>query len=382
MPPAAKLNIVHVTGMASEKYGGFERWIVALAQACARRGHHLWTVWEGPPANPHFSEDLATAGAESVILPVGGRGIRFGARFTRWLWERDVDVLHAHFTSASTYSLAAARLLGVPARMLTLHSALDPRQVKARRAPFKFKWYTLLRHAMTTHILAVSQTVLDQYRSVGLVGVEAGVHYLGIELAKPARDREEVRRSFGLVADHLVVACVAHHEHVKGVDVLVRAMKRLGAAFPNTRLLQVGRETAPGQTSGLLKLAEELAVTNRIVWAGVRNDVPEILQCADVYCQPSRQEGLGLTILEAMDAGLPVVATRAGGISEAVLDAQTGLLTEPESPDALATALGALLADPGRRKQMGELGRRRVREQFDLSRQVASLVDMYEEMCS
>ncbi len=110
------------------------------------------------------------------------------------------------------------------------------------------------------------------------------------------------------------------------------------------------------------------------------SDVTDILNGADIYCQPSRSEGLGLAILEAMAVGLPVVASRVGGIPEAVLNGQTGILVAKESPTELADALEALASDAALRKSMGEQGRLRVLETFELDNRVRLMLDQCEQL--
>ena len=113
---------------------------------------------------------------------------------------------------------------------------------------------------------------------------------------------------------------------------------------------------------------------------GFRTDVPAVLSLLDVYVLPSRMEGVSLTLLEAMSAGLPVVATRVGGNPEVVVDGATGLLVEPGEPRQLAAALQSLLGDEARRLTLGAAGRRRVDETFSMERFVDAHVQLYERL--
>jgi len=199
-------------------------------------------------------------------------------------------------------------------------------------------------------------------------------------MAVPPDCRSEVRRELGLTQQDAVIACVAFHDRIKGVDVLLRAAQELAEEFPHMRILQIGGPGDPAESEPLRKLADELDLSSRVIWAGYRNDVLRVLQAADVYCQPSRSEGLPFSILEAMAVGLPVVATRVGGNGEAVVDGRTGLLVPPESPTELADALGVLLRDDPVRTAMGRAGRNRGEEKFEIGAQVGRLLDIYEKM--
>ena len=116
------------------------------------------------------------------------------------------------------------------------------------------------------------------------------------------------------------------------------------------------------------------------VFAGVRRDVPEVLRAFDLLVQPSLWEGFGLTLVEAMAVGTPVVASRVGGVPEAVVDGVTGLLVPPGDAQSLASACAALLRDPGRASQMGRAGIERARAEFGIERLVREIEDLYREL--
>jgi glycosyltransferase involved in cell wall biosynthesis len=147
------------------------------------------------------------------------------------------------------------------------------------------------------------------------------------------------------------------------VAVLVAAMPRVLAAVPRCRLVIVGDGE---QGAAVAAAVRERGLADHVDLAGVqpRAQAMARLAEADVFCLPSTYEGLPLAILEAMAAGLPVVATAVSGNPEAVVDGVTGLLVPPESAEALAAALVALLTDPARARVMGEAGRQRVAERF------------------
>ncbi|HEU4402182.1 MAG TPA: glycosyltransferase, partial [Candidatus Polarisedimenticolia bacterium] len=120
-----------------------------------------------------------------------------------------------------------------------------------------------------------------------------------------------------------------------------------------------------------------LGLPGRVHWAGVRDEGWQLLMATDLYVQPSRSEGVPLAVLEAMALGLPVVASGVGGIREAVVDDETGLLVEPDSPDKLAEAITALLAQPSRLREMGQAGQIRYQKMFRGESSVERLAEKY-----
>jgi glycosyltransferase involved in cell wall biosynthesis len=172
----------------------------------------------------------------------------------------------------------------------------------------------------------------------------------------------------------VVVATVAHLIPQKGVDHLLRALAQMRR---RARLQVIG--DGP-EASRLSALAAELGIGDRVQLLGLRDDVAEVLQAADVFVHPAIWgEAFGLTIAEAMATGLPVVASRVGGIPELVTHGETGLLVPPGDAGALAGALDRLAADGEERARLGANARQRVLERFDLRTSVRAHLALCEE---
>jgi glycosyltransferase involved in cell wall biosynthesis len=190
----------------------------------------------------------------------------------------------------------------------------------------------------------------------------------GIDLSRfpapPGRRPAAVRRAIH----------VARLHPVKDQTTLLHAVRQVADAEPDFRLDIVGDGPAWDE---LAALHEKLALERHVRFLGFRGDVREMLGGADLFVLSSVSEGISLTLLEAMAAGLPVVATDVGGNREVVAHRETGLLVPPRSPEALAAAMLRLVRDPATARRMGAAGRERVEKQFDLRRVVQTYERLY-----
>jgi glycosyltransferase involved in cell wall biosynthesis len=187
-----------------------------------------------------------------------------------------------------------------------------------------------------------------------------------------AAERRAARARWGLGGE-AVVGTVAALERRKGHDVLLRALGPLREAMPRIRCLVCG---GGSERVSLERLAKELGVDPVVRFLGEQREVTDVLAALDVFVLPSRHEGLGVALLEAMAAGLPVVASHVGGIPETVQAGHTGLLVPAEDPGALGAAIGDLLKNRDRAARMGAEGRRRVLFEFSME----GLADRYEAL--
>jgi sugar transferase (PEP-CTERM/EpsH1 system associated) len=248
--------------------------------------------------------------------------------------------------------------------------------------------YKLLRRAVDPLIhryIAVSSD-LEQWLTEGL-GIAAGrvrQIYNGVALDL-FRERQGPRPNLCpagfLSPDSIVVGTVGRLAEVKDQLALLRAFAGLaasnGSGAQGLRLVIAGE----GPLRGALESAiRDLGLNGRVWLAGDRADIPQVLQCLDIFVLPSLAEGVSNTILEAMATGLPVVATRVGGNLELVQPGVTGTLVPVSDPDALAQGLLAYVADPGLRRRHGATGREFVTGRFDWDRCVEAYLRVYDEL--
>ncbi len=288
-------------------------------------------------------------------------------RLYRYIRRICPTILHTSLFHANLPGRVLGRLAGVPIVICS-----------ERTMAMESKWrYHLNRWTigLVDRVIAVSANVRDFYTThVGLPAEKLVTIYNGVELPpEPLPSRREARTELGLPLDGPVIGAVSRLDPVKGVDVLLRAF----ASIEGAHLAIIG--DGPERTA-LEALAEHLGVADRIHWAGHRCNVLRLLPALDLFVQPSLHEGLPNAVLEAMAAGLPVVATAVGGTPEVVVGGITGLLVPPNDTNALAEAIATLLRDPDLRRRMGRAGQERVRCRFSLKQMVQQMQALYEDL--
>lgn len=360
-----------VLGLESSGPGGAETVVLRLAAALRERGDvpivaSLRPGW--------MTERSRAAGIETWIVPQR-RGLdpRWIPAFARRLHRERIDVLHAHEFVMNVYGGAAARLARVPC-VATIHG-----RNWATGHPRRALAYRVLRR-LGVRIVAVSHD-LARFLAEGL-GLPAGALHVvhnGIPILEPrdastrARRRQEARARLGLPQGAKLVVAVGNLYPVKDHTRLVEAL----AAIPAMHVAIAGRGE---EETRLRAQAGETGVAARLHLLGLRDDVESVLDAADVFSQPSLSEGLPLAVLEAMAHALPVVATRVGGVPEAIDDGETGCLVPAGDSSALATALARLLDDASLRERIGSAARARAIESFSIDAMVRGYRALWEPL--
>jgi glycosyltransferase involved in cell wall biosynthesis len=201
---------------------------------------------------------------------------------------------------------------------------------------------------------------------------------------QPGQHRGETRAQLGLTDDDPMVLTVCRLFPEKGPEDLIRAVAIAHSRVPRVRLFVVGRDPTPNQwfSAHLADVVRDGDLGDTVRLLGWRDDVVRLMAAADVYAMPSTGEPFGLVFAEAMAMQLPVVALTDGGTPEVVVDGRSGLLSDHGDTDALAANLVTLLENPGRRREMGEYGRRRVEACFTTERLAREVAHVYRQVDS
>jgi glycosyltransferase involved in cell wall biosynthesis len=272
-------------------------------------------------------------------------------------------IVHVNSAKAAALGRAAAWLTRVPIRIYTVHGWSYTAHSGLSSA--LYLWAERILRPLTT----VTICVAESERRAGLEArtcdqATTVVIHNGVDLARPTAS--------GTGAEPCRLVTVGRLQAPKDVLTLVRALAELPQRAYEGVIVGDGPDR-PALESEIRRLDLEPVVQ----LAGERTDVPELLAAADVFVLSSRSEGLPLSILEAMAAGLPVVATNVGGVPELVVEGETGFLVPPGDPQALAVALERLLGDSALRRRLGAAGRRRAEERFDLVSTRQAHLDLY-----
>jgi glycosyltransferase involved in cell wall biosynthesis len=188
-------------------------------------------------------------------------------------------------------------------------------------------------------------------------------------------DRGEIARELNISPASKIIGIVARLQGIKNHKCLIRAMQKVSKRFPDAILLIIGDGSLRGE---LMELVSSEDLQDNIHFLGTRNDIPRLLSMLDIFVLCSLSEGLPLTILEAMAAGKPIVATGVGGIPEVIQDGADGIIIPSDDPDGLADAISELLRDDGKRHDMGVKARKKFEERFTIQKMVEEYEKIYE----
>ena len=226
----------------------------------------------------------------------------------------------------------------------------------------------------------ISQGVRDHLiRDFHVSPQRARLIYNGIDLYQfqlsTSHDRQLKRKEYDVQGEP-ILGIIARLSSVKGIDVLIKAMPDILNVFPRTQLWIVGEGP---EEAALKRLAVRLNVGDRIVFKPIVNRTSVILPIFDIFVMPSIQEGLGLSVMEAQAAGIPVVASNVGGLPDVVDDGRSGILVTPGQSRALAEKIIFLLQNPSLAQSMAREARMTIQEKFSLDQMVDKTVLFYEE---
>ncbi|MBC8115169.1 MAG: GT4 family glycosyltransferase PelF, partial [Candidatus Saccharimonas sp.] len=351
------LRVCHVS--LTLKTGGLERILTDIAR------HH-----DSSECVPEFlairevgrfADEIRRTGCPVHLLQPAGR-LGLVRQMMRLFRTGHFDVVHTHNTYPHLYASLAARLAGVPIVVNTRHGQRAGHGWKSRT---QFRWASHL----VDRIIAVSDDAARLcIEADGVAARKVTRIWNGIDLSD---------FSFTGPAATPIAISVARLSAEKDFPTLLRAVARAIREVPDLQLKLVGDGAERPKLEGLTR---ELGITSCVEFLGERTDVPSLLAQAGFFVSSSLTEGISLTLLEAMAVGLPVVATAVGGNSEIVADGVTGQLVPPADPESLARAIVTMCRNETRWTALGQAGRDRVSEHFEVRRMVSEYEHLYREL--
>jgi len=291
-------------------------------------------------------------------------------RFASHLRQRSVAIVHSYGFHSNVFAIPPARLAGAAAVLASIRDTGEHLTPMQRRVEKLFC-------RMADRIVTNAEAVRKRLTNEGYDAEKIVVIHNGIELTRFARRPTELglHRELGVPSNTPLVAVFARLNELKGIEYFLLAVAGLIQRFKNVRFLIVGDGASRKE---LEEYSAQLGLNKHVVFLGFRLDVPTLLSEISVSVLPTLSEGLSNSLLEAMAASVPVVATTVGGNSEVVQGGITGLLVPPRDAEALARAIGRLLEQPWLGIKFGLAGRDRVTERFALEQMTRATARLYE----
>lgn len=352
--------------------GGIGVYTASLAKALKRKGQGVLVASSGG----QLLEELKKDDIEHIYLPIdtsldiGPHTAVAYLKLSSLIKERDIQVVHAQTRVAQVIAHFLSKRNRV-AFVTTCHGF------------FKRRWFRRMLPGWGDRVIAISDAVREHLvNDIKVSKNKIRVIYNGIDLERFSRDlsseeKSLIRKEHGL-KEYPTLGIISRLSEVKGHRYLFGALAKLAAKFPNLQLLVIG-DGPSCYLRGLKQLTRRLGIADRVLFHGACPDTSRPLSVIDVFCMPSIQEGLGLSILEAMAKGIPVVASDVGGIYTLIKHRQNGLLVPPKDEEALAKAIAEILDNPALAEEMRKVSKRLVEERFSLEMMADRVIKVYQE---
>ena len=357
--------------------GGVEMHLLSLVQRLPRDRYDVTVAYFREEAQEARSlvPDFQRLGVPVVDLGMPHwRDVWALARLRKVLKRGRFHLVHTHLFRADVFGPPLARMAGVPAVVTSVHNTERFFKNPAVRLALR------LANRHVDRVVAISQAVkASLVDDVGLPEDRIQVIHYGIAMDREGQpSRVAIRDRLGVPQDALVIGTVGRLSRQKGHRYLLEAFPRVLGRWPDARLLIVGHDDERLRPE-LQALAQRLGIGERVLLPGYMEGA-EAMEAMDLFALPSLWEGFGLVMLEAMRAGLPVVASRVGSLPEIVEEGETGLLVPPADSEGLASAVLRVLDTPERGRALGARGRERARRHFSLDGMVCETVGLYDTL--
>jgi len=365
------IKIAHIT--FDMRIGGAERVIYNLVENTDRSKFDVSVLCLDQPVGP-FGLRLKEKGYQISTL---GRKPGFDLSLIRKVRDcivsNKIDILHCHQYTPYVYGLMGSAFTKKKI-VFTEHGRFYPDKRKFKR--------TLVNPVLsryTDRIIAISEATKDALVKFENISKDRiGVVYNGIEDGNRVPEKKEnLRRSFGIGENGFVMGTAARLDSIKNHPMMIKGLKRIQQDSPETYLFIVG--DGP-ERAGLETLVTELGLSSRVIFTGFREDTSFFYRMMDVFLLTSFSEGTAMTLLEAMAAGLPCIATGVGGNLEIVKEGETGFIIPSGDEKALTEKINLLIRDKKLREELGQACRKRFEENFTVKKMVKEYEKIYEEI--
>ena len=361
--------------------GGAERSLAAMAPFLAPDVDLHIVTWTGQEG---LRSEIESAGATLTNLNADGRRA-IGIEFKRLITRLSPDLVHTTLIDADVIGrpVASWSMIPVVSSLVNVNHGVSviragaggrDRRLLAWSADVVTARLVVRFHALTEHVAStMSRRLAVPRRRIEVIPRGRDPESLG---RRTPERRRVARAGLGVLDDRPVIVAAARHEHQKGLDVLIRAASLIARRHPNARVFIGGRE---GQASAALRqILEELQLQDVVQFIGQRDDVANLMCAADVWCVPSRWEGLGSILIEAMCLEVPVVASAVPAICELGGDPSVFRLVNPDDPSDLASGVMDVLSSPAMAEQRATRAYGRFLSEFGANDVARRMVGFYE----
>jgi glycosyltransferase involved in cell wall biosynthesis len=365
------IRILYIHHTFRNQSGSFLLW--NIAKRIDRKQYKVFAVClrEGGP----YESKLRAIGVEVKNFDMKSLlDVRIIFRLVRYIKQNGIDIVETAVFPSDVYGRISAKLAGVPIIISTMHRVEDHKQEPIYRALFFADTLTM---SLTTRLIAVSRAgkrYLVSWHKVQPKKISVIYNGLDADDYKLSIDRDEYKAVLGIDRDIPTIVFVGRLVELKGVSFLLKAANSILKDGVSAQFVVAGDGPLKQR---LVEEARVLGISEHVHFIGFRKDIPEILSITDILVVPSLWEGLPLTVLEAMFAGKAIVATKVGGIPEALKDGDSGILVSPRDADGLIEGILSLLKNPEKRKNMGERAKQRAVKYFDVERMVKEYEGIY-----
>jgi glycosyltransferase involved in cell wall biosynthesis len=358
----------------SLNWGGAQKMQLTLARAAQGRNIELTVIPLRSAANSSLPEELSHLGVRVAPFPADGliNPVHLW-RLAQFLRQERFDAVHTHLTYANIIGTLAAHMAGIPVIASLRTAGYDSNY----HNPSRHWLETLMLRYGAKRVMAVGHTVAEihQERLRGRA-IDVIPNSVNIIPALPPTERTALRTKLTGRASYPLLISVGRLSLPKGYPDLLNAFSTVRLQYPNAALIIAGggalRKELEAQITGL-------KLEGFVFLLGARDDVPDLLAASDLYISSSHWEGLPVSVLEAMAAGLPVIATRVGDVPRVVVD-RAGIIVPPREPAALSAAICDLLANPEKMRALGQAAQTHVAEKHSLTAWMDQLLTLYAEV--
>ncbi len=382
---ARPIRVMHFWGGVPQSQNSKCLQTIRIVEKCVERGWKCDVVLSEIPQSRSLVDPFLNAGAEILIHPRTPGSLNVGAivEVYRFMCRHPPHLMHCHNRPA--VPLVAAVLSRVPVR---IWSRLAMSSIYEQGAATLWKkkvhvniWASFF---LAHEVLAISKSVSEELIKICKFKKEK-IHILGRGVdfgIYQSGNSSRIKNEFCFKDEDFIFLTVGHAVPVKGWDILVKAFSKVCSKFSNAKLVLIGSNAMTNERetfSYVSGLAKELGISERVIFPGRREDIPDFFAACDIYIQPSRSEGLCSALVEALSAGMPCIAANVGGMPDLVIHDYNGFLFEREDIDGLARCMLILAEKQEVREGFSRVAAMSV-DQLQLERVVEKTLEIYENL--